>query len=372
MVAICHHYEIILGLKMQPDSNERPISNGPKIEADTWFALALAAFIIAIVIFSAVAIWVFAAEGAMNVRAQAFAPFGVAIGAIVTFFTIAWRGVLNTTQLTYQAAQLEHQANQLAQTRRQNDSKDEENLAKLLMDGTKLLGDDKESHVLAGVAALQAVVTSARPTFAPHAMDILADLLEATHADIAKRKVFNAAKDAINSGAAKGHRAQRSLRVDFSALDAFYGVAINGVNFIRYVGATFYSDQFDIFEDVTRVRFENCTFEECKLPEDMLLSRNCAFEGCTIAKFSSNMVSRNSFSACDFSGAQYSGSPPNGKKARDGTHSLSKLKADGNYFRAENPIKCRGSVDWSLFLECDDIEIENLEDEDTVTESESV
>lgn len=352
---------------MQPDNNERPVSNGPKIEADTWFALAIAAFIIAIVVFSTAGAWVFAGPSSeMTIRAQAFAPFGVAIGAIVTFFTIAWRGVLNTTQLAYQAAQLEHQAEQLAQARRQNDSKDEENLAKLLMDGTKLLGDEKESHVLAGVAALQAVVTSARPTFAPHAMDILADLVQATHADSTKRKVFKAAKDAINSGAIKGHKAQRSLRLDFSNLEFSDGVAINGVNFIRYFGATFYREQFERFTNVAAVRFENCRFEECVLPASMTFSRGCTFDGCAVTKFTTTMVKLNTFEDCDFSGATYSGSPWRPSRSTSREHPLVKLKGGRNIYRAEEPIQSQVTVDWSSILhQIEPIDFEFLDDEDT-------
>jgi hypothetical protein len=355
---------------MTPDLEDRPVPNEPQIKADTWFGMAIAGFVVAIVAFVSAGLWVFSTgdELKMVQKAQAFTPFGAALVAIVTFFTIAWRGVLNTTQLAYQAQQLAHQADQLAQTKRQNDSKDEENLAKLLMDGAKLLGDEKESHVLAGVAALQAVVTSTRATFAPHAMDILADLIQATHADYEKRKVFNAAKQALNNGAARGQRAQRSLSIDFSGLKIPNGVAINGVSFIHYVDATFYDDQFQLFADISAVHFKGCLFEECTLPAEMTVSRDCTFDNCKITKFTTSMVKNNTFDDCDFSGAIYSGSSPSGSRLKEinQRHPLYKLISGGNYFRLGEPVRSRHSIDWSLFLDCfRGLDIEDSDEEDT-------
>jgi len=315
--------------------------NGPAIKAETWFAAAVASIIITIIIGGAAALWVFSAhEPALMVqRAQAFTPFGAALLAIVTFCTIAWRGVLNTTQL-------QHTADQLAQSRRQNDAKDEENLARLLMEGTKLLGDDKESHILAGIAALQAVVTSPKETYAPHAMDILADLVEATYNSPLKQKVFGACRDALERGADQGRQSSRYLKISFEGDEPQDTVAINGVRILEYQNARIDEYEYGRFREPKRVRFRKCELEYCEVtPQGSRMFDNCRFFNCDISAMSFTFIKRNDFERCDFSGAKYTGGPP----PRSSEETLAKLLKTDNYYEADNPPIGR-RIDWSKYL----------------------
>ncbi|MDM9628533.1 hypothetical protein QTL95_21785 [Rhizobium sp. S152] len=315
---------------MEDDVRGR-VPDGPQIKAETWFSLALAASIIAMCIFVFVAAWVFSGDvREMPPRAQAFTPFGAALIAVVTFCTIAWRGVLNTKQLEYQAAQIAHQAEQLAQTRRQNDAKDEENLAKLLMDGTKLLGEDKPSHVLSGVAALQAVVVSPKGAFASQAMDILVDLIEETYEPREKAKVFDAAREAVGVGARGGKSSSRNLRLIFSGEKKRYAYGIRGVRSLFYKNAYIDDVQFPIIAEVGQYRFEESHLEEVAVEKGSRRFKGCHFTGCDIRELSHMFLRNNTFESCDFSGAVFRGSAP--RYGGNGEHPYAHLRSGGNFY----------------------------------------
>ena len=355
---------------MQESNDETAVPEGPQIKADTWFALAIAGFFITLTVFSGVAIWVFTAEPAVVVqRAQAFTPFGAALIATVTFFTIAWRGVLNTKQLEYQAEQIRHQADQLGQTRRQNDAKDDENLAKLLMDGTKLLGEDRESHVLAGVAALQAVVTSPRGAFAPQAMDILVDLVQRTYKETDKAKIFDAAREAVNLGAAAGRASTRTLILAYDDDEHYFSHAVNGVRLLVYRHAYIDYTEYPRFTDLSHVRFENCLIEEAEIRGNHRNFKNCELQACIIKTMNSLFLGRNSFADCNFSGAEFEGASRSIRIKGGGRteNRLERLKGKNNFFYVEEPITGGSQRDWEMFLERldangDPIGVEILED----------
>lgn len=111
------------------DGSER-VPDGPSISEGTWFSAALAAGVVTIVLVCGAAAWVFSSAdepSLMVQRAQAFTPFGAAMLAVVTFFTVAWRGVVNAKQLAAneyasQAGFLIEGAKILAQPDRQPDA----------------------------------------------------------------------------------------------------------------------------------------------------------------------------------------------------------------------------------------------------------
>ena len=341
---------------MDENPLQKPVPENVSLSDKDWFDLAVASFIIAAIVIVFAAAWVFLADdhksmfgifgsgSSMAQRAQAFAPFGVALGAVVTFCTIAWRGVLNTRQLEYQALQLRHQAEQLEQTRRQNDAKDEENLAKLLIDGAKLLGDEKESHVLAGVAALQAIVSSPKTAFASHAMDILADLVKSMADQDDREQVVEAARNALNQGAKRDYVANRSITIDISRRLVF--PAINGVRLVTYTGGFVGKYDLDEIEGTEHIRFRDVTFHDCTITEAFRGSIKCTFVECRIEYFNGSMVDRNTFRLCNFSGAEYVGGDP----FRWNPDLAEKLLNGENYYIFNEPIRCEMEVDWSEYL----------------------
>ncbi|WDZ75472.1 hypothetical protein PWG15_12680 [Ensifer adhaerens] len=326
---------------MQEIEQSRLGGDGPRIRAETWFALAIASFIITISAGAFFALWVFDAgsDALMVQRAQAFTPFGAAMLAIVTFCTVAWRGVLNTTQL-------QQTGEQLNQSRRQNDAKDDENLAKLLMDGTTLIGEDKETHILAGVAALSAVVSSPKGTFAPQAMDILGGVVRSTYNLADKRDLFEAAKSAMDLGVELKRYGTRDLVIDVSGVQDKNGVAINGLRSIKYVGARFRRWQFEQFKKPSSVQFNSCRFTDIREVKVDIRQSGCTFVRCKIKSFTELTISYNEFEDCDFSGAVLRRPPRTGRRGVP----FANLSGKGNFFRDGEAPQGSDDIDWTTIL----------------------
>lgn len=322
-------------------------NKGPQIEAETWFSLALASAIIVMCLFFVAALWIFdAPANDTQRRTQAFTPFGAALIAFVTFCTVAWRGALNTRQLEYQASQLSHQSDQIAQMRRQNDFKEDENLAKLMIDGAKLLGASEQSHVLAGVAALQAVVAAPKPSFSLEAMSILVDLIESTHAKDDDEKVFDAACAAVNRGASLGIETDRVLRLDFAKHPPRSKI-IEGVRFVYYRNAMFYGDDLGRIAHKARARFDRCTIEGAEIIGNRMFA-NCKFEECVIKEATMSFLNRNEFEACNFSNARI---PATNFTESSVNEILGTLRNRENWYWADQPIQSDRAGLVELFLD---------------------
>lgn len=267
---------------------------------------------------------------------QSFAPFFVGAMAAVTFCGAIWRGKLSSEQIKQQ--------------KRQNDAKDDENLAKLLMDGTKLLGEEKDSHVLAGVAALEAVVVSPKAVFSAQAMNILADLVEAVYKDVTKAKVMSAAVQAINNGAALDRRSDRVLRLDYHGVVPNNAPIVNGVKVLHLKNATVGYFELEKIRDAKRLFFENCELEEYTVDGNHNRIKKCSLFQASIKTMNTRFLTSNRFEDCDFSGARFLGQGP--AKPADKPHPFTHLGITGNYFRAEEPIIGGTHVVWAEYLQC--------------------
>ncbi|CAN7476540.1 hypothetical protein [Rhizobium leguminosarum] len=295
-----------------------------------WFDAAVGTAILVGFGVIAALIYVFSAstDGAMVARAQTVSPFGVAAFALVTFLTVVWRGLLNTEQVKQQT--------------RQNDAKDEENLAKLLIDGTKLLGEAEEAHVLAGIAALQIVATAPQEGLAPHAMDILADKLERTFGN-EPSKVVDACIHALEKGSEKGRVAEREITLNCAGRQSIWTPAINGIRIVNFEEAHFLGDNFAQFRNLRSIRFRNCRFFWCEINEPMVNTSKCAFQGSKIKQFDQGMIANNVFEACDFSDAI----PVGQLTAQVVVPKLSNM--DGTYIAGHPPGTITGVI-WSEVL----------------------
>ncbi|UTV37623.1 hypothetical protein MYG64_04715 [Ensifer adhaerens] len=303
-----------------------PNDDGPKIRAETWFALAIASFAITLVIATLGALWVFGSDTdrLMVQRAQAFTPFGAAMLAAVTFFTVAWRGVLNT-------AQLQHAAEQLAQARRQNDAKDDENLAKLLQEGAKLVSETtKQSQVLAGIATLETLIADPKARFATHAMDLIADYIAASHQEAKLQRATNAAIRAMGSAAKLGLRSR--VGIDFFTNNKKHRWrVVPGLSYCKYEGGTFHGREYaELARSERHVELDNVVLTRCPIERaDRIIWKDCTFEWCTIRSFDGHYLDRNVFSRCDFSDATIT-------EPFTGTFELNSASS-GNYYDTGKP-----------------------------------
>lgn len=265
--------------------------------------------------------------------AQAFAPFLLAFMAGVTFCSAIWRGKISSEQTRQQ--------------QRQNNAKDEENLAKLLMDGTKLLSDEKESHVLAGIAALQAVASSENNKFSTTAMDILVDIIANTHTEEHKEFVYRAARGGVAAGARVGNKSTRSLEFDMEKLNTFVVPKIKGVRKITVRNGSISPLSYKFLTEIRFFDLQNVTVQRATIGREARHKRGCTFQRCKISSFSISFISSNKFISCDFSGADFTSNLPIGKFVKDDFISL---KENGNFFNPEKPITSPRAVDWSEFL----------------------
>lgn len=277
-------------MKAENDSN---VPDEPQISERTAYMLAIASGIITLSIMIFMAVYVFSEKDTeMMVRkAQAFTPFGAILLAVVTFFTVVWRGLMTARQVDYQGEQIR-------QLIRQNDAKDGENLAKLLLDGAKLAVDDNEIQALAGLAAINAVIRSRNELYASQAMDLVADLAERASNQINKNKLFNYAADILKIGALNGLISSRSIIIDRNGID-YIDKVIFGVPHVTYKNCVLSGT--DLHDAEGGKTLENCTIIDSVIDERITFYGRNKFESCEIRFITYPVIDRNVFQDCNFS-----------------------------------------------------------------------
>lgn len=327
---------------MQGEVNSKPVPEAPTDNDRTWFTAAIVTFTFAVIAFVFAAFWIFAREGPDAVhRAQSFQPFGVAIAAIVTFFTVVWRGVLATKQLNLQAAQLQQQIDQLSQVIRQNDAKENETLVKLLQDGAKFITEDgKKPQVMAGIASLDALISNdQKRQFSNQAMDILAAYYLENYQD--ENDTVRGARRALNRAADAGvvstiHAAFTTdvdERYDWPIVRGFASQTYTGGDITKTFLAAIGSEG----RKFTEVDFRFCVIS-------LKNYTNCRFRGCEIKSFDPDDIATNSFTSCDFSGCDFDSIVSfDDLRERD-------LRPGKNFYYSDTPPTYEGEIAWPDIL----------------------
>lgn len=327
---------------------------GPQIKAETWFSLALSAAAITIIIGCMAALWVFSESEPkdMVLKAQAFTPFGAALLAIVTFCTIAWRGVLNTQQLEHQAAQLRQQI-------RQNDANDDANLAKLLQEGAKLLADrEKLPQVIAGIATLEILIKEPNGKYAIEAMDLLGDLLLETYGDEQLNRINRSALRGLAEGADRGLKSRVEgtfMRPEATGSRLEYWVTIRGLSALYLTGGALKMHALEAMRPYIR-DLDGVLIESASVDADDPIFSDCTFKECTVTSASVFTLRHHTFLECDFSDAVI-------KRGRFKTLLDADLKSGLNFYHTgREPRDDKGQSLASHFYTKDEIdEIEEAE-----------
>ncbi|WP_158664957.1 hypothetical protein [Ensifer adhaerens] len=327
------------------EKNESSNGDGPTIKAETWFALAFASFLITAVVAILFAIWVFdVKDQAMVYRAQAFAPFGAALLAVVTFLTVAWRGVLNTQQLKHQADQLEQQRLQVQQQTRQNDANEEANLAKLLQEGAKLLVEpNRTAEVRAGIATLEVLLTEPRRRFSVQAMDLLAEFVKENFEIEDLEGSINAAIRALQIGEDNGLRSRirATLELPQSPKRPEWRY-IPGFEELTYWGGGMLQSTFNrAVNGPSKASFYNVVIIGATVPNRYY--SECVFRRCTILSTSVGRLRNNEFTNCNFSGAII-------EDYQEEIDQNFRIRGGDNYYEFDNPPDIGRSFDWSGIL----------------------
>ncbi|NSZ00625.1 hypothetical protein G6M70_06020 [Agrobacterium tumefaciens] len=326
--------------------NERKKSTGdwPTIHENQWYAFAITSAIFTAIAICAAFCWVFGDgfDGEADLKkAQALAPFGVALFALVTFCSVAWRGSINARQ-----------ANQ----------SESEGRAKLLQEGAKLLAEsEKASHVSAGIATLGVLVGGPDDDYAWQAMNLLADFIE----DHMWRDHTNRHRPQISgvmrTGEQNGRNTDRDIYFDCTSYDPepnyddddpVYWHFIPGFASLRYKSGIFAHDVHYELDTLRNVHFQHVEIRGWRPVAVDDRFHRCRFSSCDIASVSSLLALNNNqnyeyaFEQCDFSGCQIH------------AHDLinKDLRKQRNYYLAGRPPILVGSdavIDWSEILLCE-------------------
>jgi hypothetical protein len=228
--------------------------------------------------------------GQLQQRAEIATPLGMAFAAALTFTTVVWRGLVGEFQAREQ--------------KRANDQKDEENIARLLLDGAKLLGDTRPSHLAAGIAVLSQAISLGKTNHAKASMDIIADFIKESLKIPANFELLDSAVHALNYGSKLGYCANRSITVETQdgELIAWW---INGMQSCTYEGGVIGYHLFDRQADIQQFAFNRVTFHSSPFADEPT-AENCNFRGCSFKEIDIAIVWVNEFYKCDFSNAQVS------------------------------------------------------------------
>ncbi|MER9350007.1 hypothetical protein [Mesorhizobium sp. M0227] len=312
----------------------------PTITEKHWYVLSIVSAMFTAVAIVAAFLFIFGDgfDGEHDTRlAQALAPFGVALFALVTFCTVSWRGSISVRQ-----------ANQA----------ENEGRARLLQEGAKLLSEpSKPSHVSAGVATLSVLIHSGQGDYAWSAMNLLADFVEDHMRSYHGNRHREEISGVMRSGDEAGFNTGRSIT--FCVVepeedyhyddDPVYWHYIPGFASVKYFGGEFpFDDEYEIdrlenasFNGVTIARWNRVTIDG---RFDRSTFKNCAITRVdSVDSLNHHANYKYAFEKCDFSNCIFADERMLAVDFREGE----------NYFRADAPPTLAGgtaAIDWAALL----------------------
>ncbi len=271
----------------------------PAVSEGEWFAFAVTSAVITLVMAIGLLIWVLfdSDQSELPNRMSIAAGIVTFCGAITTFCTVAWRGLITSRQANTAIDQMAESIKQGQRVERQLQATDANNLTKMFSEAASLLADPSQAKKRAGIALLRHVGLSPAGDFAREALDLLVDYLmdgRAIHNDDTTAMTALKYADDI----AKSINIVAECNAGFMKMDVdFLPENIQGI----------------IFYDCTvknrtinfRSEFKDCDFHNCivNLPEQMQgINR---FFDCRIIVVNVEKGSNSYFTSCDFSGCDH-------------------------------------------------------------------
>ncbi|KPH09102.1 hypothetical protein CO657_19855 [Rhizobium acidisoli] len=309
----------------------RPVEEWPQISEKHWYVLAICLVVIGLSLGVIAAAWVFNSGdlATMKTRTEIVMPFGGLLLALVTFCTVAWRGMVTSRQADQQ--------------RRQNDANDDANYAKLLQEGAKLIGENsKTSHSLAGISSLEILLNDDKRRYAIQAMDLIADFYIA-EGEMHQSRAVVAARRALVNGTQLGITStiHAHFKTDDSELK-WPGVA--GFRQQNYTGGVLTREAFSVIsKDAFFV--EKARIVLSKIDADHATFSRCTFDRCQILHLDDLdfMLWENNFQACELSGCVFGDDPA------DLAVKLH-LTANGCWYDVANPPRYKDFSEWDKLL----------------------
>lgn len=264
-----------------------------------WFSVSVALFFISIACAVFAFSWIWSAETTNEAakRATISTPIGAAFVAAITFTTVVWRGLVSARQAN------EHQ--------RTNDAKDDENTARLMLDGAKMIGDAKDSSVVAGIAALELVIKTEDSQFSQTAMDVLADFIVEKINSEKRDTLVQQARASVEKGVILGLSSDRTISIDYSVSGYSQKLrAFNGFEQVHYLSGELSPSEFSMINDIEKCTFRNTQINSLKdLGVTNILTR-CKFVNCSFSFIQMADQEGHVFSTCDLSNVEFTFSNP--------------------------------------------------------------
>lgn len=321
--------------------------NSQNEREDTWLNFAIGAAIIGFVSAAFGFHWVVSATqpSEMLTRVQILAPAGVSVFAMVTFFTVIWRGLISAKQTKIQGDQIEKVSLQIQ-------AAEENNLAELLQKGAELIGETKKrAHVAAGIAILEAVATAPNGKFSIQAMNLLTDAFIHYFEEDKSRYPLASIVEALEAGSEKQRSSNRIVEIDGTIARkhfSFQYTPIKGTEAVKITGgehALYFVES--LLKSGAKYQFKQAKLYDGVDSAYALHVDLGMFEECTIERVKINgwdsmpsSGSANRFVECDFSGAEI-----------NRIEGLRAAELIDCYYVAENPPVHGEIVDWDqLFI----------------------
>lgn len=307
----------------------------PAFSERHWYAISVSLVIIGLVLAAFAASWILTAASIddMKDRVQIVAPFGTIFLALITFCTVAWRGMVTSRQADQQ--------------KRQNDANDEVNLAKLLQEGAKMLAEsDKNAQILAGIATLDIVIADPQKRLGMQAMDLIADFVQANFDNEVMKQKTDAAMRVLANGESRGIISRNIGHFRRATGEKLrYWPCIRGFRFITYEGGALRNTAFQrIAERATFTTLRNVKLVSCEVTYKFNYV-NCIFEDCWITSLHWADLTGHSFRNCDFSSADIMGTANH-----EGDYVPVQLNGYSNYYDEGRPpmaVEDDLNIDWA-------------------------
>lgn len=283
-------------------------------------------------------------------RLEVVSRVSVFLAAIVTVFTILWRGTIASRQADTQTEAIRRQTDQIELARRQVTATEENNLAVMLQKGAEFLIGNKPVTIAVGIATLRAIATVPNGKYAEAAMDFLSDFLQQHGRHSHEDNLVVAAIDALRAGAAHGRRSARDMvfETDYRPVEAHFWRPVTGVRSCRYRGGHIVLGRDAMFF-LTPADFESVGIYGSGHHVDfrVLTIENCQIDGVCVVAVHEIVLSANRWENCCFSGATLLRSRRN----------LPDLREGGNWYASTNPPVLedhdghRRQIDWTKYFQ---------------------
>lgn len=251
------------------------VSDYPVYSEKEWYALAISFGVITTVIAGFLLCWVFYGDypGEFRDRVSVAGTIVAFGGAITTFCTVAWRGLITTRQADTANTQMQEAIEQGQRVERQLQATEINNVAVLFEKAASLLSDASKSKQRAAIALLRNVGLSRTGGLGREVVDLL--------------------KEYISEGTG-----QRDGDVTAAIALKYADEIAQSIGFITQCDVTFLNLQLDTLpQAILGVTYKNCDIRNSELGTNLYFE-DCNIQHCTV-KQHSVFHGINKFYACN-------------------------------------------------------------------------